>query len=108
MQYSRYYHLLNTVTAYSYDSPTILHGKFTKGLYLNNRFFSRLSCKKTCLMDMTLLMRACKLNKINLCISFGYPDNCEVLFCHFLKNRFVILIQDFPYILLRLYISIRK
>lgn len=90
MQYSRYYHLLNTVTAYSYDSPTILHGKFTKGLYLNNRSFSRLSCKKTCLMDMTLLMRACKLNKINLCISFGYPD----VRSDEKKDRYVMKIND--------------
>lgn len=74
MQYSRYYHLLTTITKYEYCEPTIKYGKYTSGLYLNNRVQSTLSTRKNCLPELTKLMILCKSKKINLCISFAYPD----------------------------------
>ena len=73
MQYSRYYHLLNTVTDYRYVAPTIQNGKYTKGLYLDNRIQSDLSCKSSCLTQMRKLINECKNYGINLIISFAYP-----------------------------------
>ncbi len=75
MQYSRYYHLLNTIAIYEADSPTIKQGKFTNGLYLNNRKQSDLSTKKSCLTMMIKLMETCKHHNVNLVISFGYPNS---------------------------------
>lgn len=43
MQYSRYYHLLNTVVQYDYPDLTENARGYTKGLYLDNRFQSQLS-----------------------------------------------------------------
>lgn len=74
MQYSRYYHLLTTITKYQYCEPTIKYGKITSGLYLNNRIQSSLSTRKNCLNELKKLMLICKKKRINLCISFAYPD----------------------------------
>ncbi len=74
MQYSRYYHLLTTITYYAYCEPTIKNGKFTAGLYLSNRNQSALSTKKECLTKIKMLMTKCKKDNINLVISFGYPS----------------------------------
>ena len=77
MQYSRYYHLLNTVVEYNYPEPTVNGGKFTKGLYLNNRFQSQLSKKSTCLNSILKLISFCKKNNKTLAISFAYPQDRE-------------------------------
>lgn len=77
MQYSRYYHLLNTLYEYAYPAPTIINGKTTKGLYLNNRNQSKLSQHSTCFDIMKSLINKCKLYSINLIISFGYPKDIE-------------------------------
>lgn len=74
MQYSRYYHLLNTVTEYEFKAPTIKKDLYTKGLYLENRTQSKLSCKGTCIDSMKKLIDACNKYKKNLVISFGYPE----------------------------------
>lgn len=75
MQYSRYYHLLNTVTTYNYPDLTLYHGKYTKGLYLENRFQSNLSKKSTCIDSMNKLINYSHINNITLVISFAYPQN---------------------------------
>lgn len=75
MQYSRYYHLLNTVIEYDYPDLTISNGGYTKGLYLDNRFQSQLSKKSTCLNAMEKLIEYSYRNNILLAISFAYPRN---------------------------------
>ncbi|HEY5587687.1 MAG TPA: DNA adenine methylase [Candidatus Paceibacterota bacterium] len=73
MQYSRYYHLLNTVTLYDYDDISLNNGKLSKGLYRENRFQSPLSQKSQAHKHTKLLFEYCKQNNINLGFSFAYP-----------------------------------
>lgn len=90
MQYSRYYHLLNTVTIYEYCSPTFKNDKYTKGLYLSNRNQSKLSSKNSCMYEMIKLMEVCSNNRINLVISYGYPEfNSSEK-----KDRYVMTFED--------------
>ena len=77
MQYSRYYHLLNTMIDYEYAEPTSAHGKVTKGLYLDNRFQSQLSKKSTCLDSLEDLIKFSFENNKLLVFSFGYPRDTE-------------------------------
>ena len=77
MQYSRYYPLLNTVTIYNYPELTIKNGLYTKGLYTNNRFQSKLSTKRNCLDTFTELLCFSKSYKKNLAISFAYPVDAK-------------------------------
>lgn len=74
MQYSRYYHLLNTVCEYRFAEPSMINGKYSHGLYLQNRRQSEISTKRTFLSSLNVLFSFCKSNKINLIISFGYPE----------------------------------
>lgn len=73
MQYSRYYHLLNTCLDYDYPNITINNGVYTSGLYLDNRYQSKLSKKSTCLSEMKKLIDYSSTNNIMLIISFAYP-----------------------------------
>jgi adenine-specific DNA methylase len=90
MQYSRYYHLLNTVLEYDYPDMTINQGEHTKGLYLNNRFQSQLSKKATCLDSMEKLVEFSKNNNILLAISFAYPQDTK----NQKTDRYVMNIDD--------------
>lgn len=78
MQYSRYYHLLNTIYEYKFSKPTIVRGQFTKGLYLENRRQSEISERKSFLPSLVKLMDFCSSKAINLIISFGYPQNTSL------------------------------
>lgn len=73
MQYSRYYHLLNIVAKYDYPAPTKNAGKYTKGLYTEYRYQSKLSTKTTCLSTFNNLVSFAKTYNKNLAISFAYP-----------------------------------
>lgn len=73
MQYSRYYHLLNTITEYNYPKPSINHNAYTKGLYTENRFQSKLSVKSKSLNSMMKLINFSKKYNKDLVISFAYP-----------------------------------
>lgn len=73
MQYSRYFHLLTTLTNYKYDEPTIRFGKYTSGLYLNNRYQSNLSKRKFAINEMIKLVDYSAKNRKVLAISYGYP-----------------------------------
>ena len=75
MQYSRYYHLLNTVITYKYSQPSESNKGFTKGLYLNNRFQSSLSKRSTFIETFGTLIEYCGKNNKTLAISFAYPEN---------------------------------
>ena len=73
MQYSRYYHLLNIVSRYDYPKPTKTAAGFTKGLYTDGRFQSKLSNKSTCLKTLCSLIEFSNQYGKNLAISFAYP-----------------------------------
>lgn len=77
MQYSRYYHLLNTVTLYDYDNISLNRGKLSKGLYREKRFQSPLSQRSKAKEQIEALFKFCKDNKINLGFSFAYPRDPE-------------------------------
>lgn len=75
MQYSRYYHLLNVVSKYNYPVPTITKNGFTKGLYTEERFQSKLSQKHNCLITFSKLIDFAKTYNKNLAISFAFPKD---------------------------------
>lgn len=75
MQYSRYYHLLNVAAQYNYPEPTIIKGKFTKGLYTEGRNQSKLSQKSTAKETLQKLFDYCFKHKIILVLSYAYPKN---------------------------------
>lgn len=77
MQYSRYYHLLNTVTLYDYDDISSNRGNLTKGLYRERRYQSPLSQKSKASEYTKELFEFCSENKINLGFSFAYPRDTE-------------------------------
>jgi len=73
MQYSRYYHILNFVTNYKPFPLTIIGGSYTKGLYTDGRFQSKLSTKGKSLDTFTTLVEFCCAFQKNLVVSFAYP-----------------------------------
>ena len=75
MQYSRYYHLLNVAAQYNYPNPTIINGKYTKGLYTEGRNQSNLSKKSTAKEVLQKLFEFCFEHKITLALSYAYPKN---------------------------------
>lgn len=75
MQYSRYYHLLNTVVSYGYPALTKSREGYTKGLYTEGRFQSQLSTKSTCLKSFGQLIDFAGGNRKNLAVSFAYPKD---------------------------------
>lgn len=77
MQYSRYFHLLNTVTAYDYPDLTRKNGKLTTGLYADNRFQSKISNKKSALPELSDLMRVAEQNGCVLAFSYAFPVDRE-------------------------------
>ncbi|MCZ7408220.1 DNA methyltransferase [Parvimonas micra] len=75
MQYSRFYHLLNVAANYNYPKPTIVRGKFTKGLYVEGRNQSALSKKSTAKTCLEKLFKYCNDNNIVLALSYAYPKD---------------------------------
>lgn len=73
MQYSRYYHLLETATRYDYPDMTYNRGKVTTGLYRENRFQSPLSQFSKAKYDIEKLIKISKEKNIILVFSFAYP-----------------------------------
>ena len=90
MQYSRYYHLLNTVVKYDYPALTQNGGKYTKGLYTVGRFQSQLSAKSTCLDSFRHLIDFASANRKNLAVSFAYPKDVKKQ----KTDRYVMSIDD--------------
>ena len=90
MQYSRYYHLLNIAAKYDYPAPTQNAGKYTKGLYTENRYQSKLSAKSTCLTTFHSLISFAKAYRKNLAVSFAYPADVEKQ----KTDRYVMSIED--------------
>lgn len=77
MQYSRYFHLLNTLINYDYPPLTIYRGHISKGLYTDNRYQSPLSQRSKALSYQIELFKLCKSKNIGLGFSFAYPQNPE-------------------------------
>lgn len=77
MQYSRYYHLLNVVSAYNYLKPSINNGNYTKGLYVEGRYQSKLSKKSSCLQEFSKLIKFTQETRKNIAISFAYPIDID-------------------------------
>ena len=90
MQYSRYYHLLNTVTLYDYDDISLYRGKISKGLYREDRFQSPLSQRSTALDQTSILFDYCKANRMNLALSYAYPRDTKQQ----ATNRYTMNIED--------------
>lgn len=90
MQYSRYYHLLNTVAKYDYQKPTFIKNNYTKGLYTEGRSQSFLSKKSCCLEHFNKLIDFSIKYKKNLAISFAYPKDPQ----NQKTDRYVMSIDD--------------
>ena len=90
MQYSRYFHLLTTVTNYIYPNMTYKNGELTTGLYADNRFQSNISSCSKSLEELTKLIKFSSKNNISLCFSYAYPIDTE----NQATNRYTMNIQD--------------
>lgn len=77
MQYSRYYHLLNVAAKYEYPELTITKNGYTKGLYTEGRYQSKLSQRSCAKQSLENLISFCANNRTNLAISYAYPQDRE-------------------------------
>ena len=75
MQYSRYFHLLTTITNYEYPKMTYKNGKLTTGLYAENRFQSTISKHTEALIDLTKLISKASSIGIPLVFSYAFPED---------------------------------
>lgn len=74
MQYSRYYHLLNIAANYDYPALTRTgKGGFTKGLYTEGRYQSKLSQRREAKKSLEKLISFCAETGTNLALSYAYP-----------------------------------
>lgn len=90
MQYSRYYHILNTVVLYDYPDISLNRGNITKGIYRDGRYQSPLSQRKYALNEIDFLFSFCKENRINVALSYAYPVDRE----RQATNRYTASIDD--------------
>lgn len=77
MQYSRYYHLLNVASQYDYPALTTSKSGYTKGLYTEGRYQSKLSQHSSAKGALEKLIQFCAGAQTNLAISYGYPEDPE-------------------------------
>lgn len=77
MQYSRYYHLLNVAAKYEYPELTTTKSGYTKGLYTEGRYQSKLSQRGSAKQSLKNLISFCAHNNTNLAISYAYPQDRE-------------------------------
>lgn len=90
MQYSRYFHLLTTVTNYCYPNMTYKNEELTSGLYADNRFQSNISSRSKSLDELTKLIEFSSKNDITLCFSYAYPVDID----NQATNRYTMNIDD--------------
>lgn len=90
MQYSRYFHLLTTITNYYYPDMTYKNGKLTTGLYANNRFQSNISSRSKSLEELSILIEFASKKNITLCFSYAYPVDAQKQ----ATNRYTMNIDD--------------
>lgn len=77
MQYSRYYHLLNIASKYDYPDLTKTKNGYTKGLYTEGRYQSKLSQRGSAKKSLESLIKFCADTHTNLAISYAYPQDCK-------------------------------
>ena len=77
MQYSRYYHLLNVAAKYEYPLLTVTKNGYTKGLYTEGRYQSKLSQRSSAKKSLENLIDFCARMNTNLAISYAYPQDRE-------------------------------
>lgn len=90
MQYSRYFHLLDTVAKYDYPKLTIKNNFYTSGLYRENRFQSPLSQHGKAKEKIESLIETCAKNNQYLVFSYAYPVDT----INQATNRYTISIQE--------------
>ncbi|WP_147565010.1 DNA methyltransferase [Clostridium tyrobutyricum] len=90
MQYSRYYHLLNIACKYDYPELTVTKNGYTKGLYTEGRYQSKLSQKSNAKEQIEILMEYCFQNNIKLALSYAYPQDTKKQAI----NRYTISIEE--------------
>lgn len=90
MQYSRYFHLLNTLVNYDYPNFSSYRGGLSKGLYTENRFQSPLSQKSKAISYHKAFFDLCKEKEIGFAFSFAYPKDVE----NQKTNRYVLNIHE--------------
>jgi hypothetical protein len=77
MQYSRYFHLLETVTKYDFPPISFYRGKVSTGLYRLERFQSPLSQRGKAKKDIEKLIKYCFEHKKTLVFSYAYPVDLQ-------------------------------
>lgn len=77
MQYSRYYHLLNIAAKYEYPILTTTKNGYTKGLYTEGRYQSKLSQRSSAKKALEKLIIFCSKTNTNLAISYAYPQDTD-------------------------------
>ena len=77
MQYSRYFHLLETLTKYDYPNISTYRGKVSTGLYREYRFQSPLSQRGKAKRDLEKLIEYCANNNKIIVFSYAYPVDLE-------------------------------
>ncbi len=90
MQYSRYYHLLNVAVKYEYPDLTIYKSRYTKGLYTEGRYQSKLSKRSSAKKSLEKLIQFCATIQTNLAISYAYPQDRE----NQATNRYTVTIDE--------------
>lgn len=90
MQYSRYYHLLNVAAKYEYPELTKTNAGYTKGLYTEGRYQSKLSQRGSAKKQLEILISYCSTAKVNLALSYAYPENIKTQ----ATDRYTISIDD--------------
>ena len=75
MQYSRYYHLLNVAVRYEYPDLTRSRNGYTKGLYTEGRYQSKLSQRSSAGKSLERLISFCAGAGVNLALSYAYPQD---------------------------------
>lgn len=90
MQYSRYFHLLETVTKYDYPEISQSKGKVSTGLYRSERYQSPLSQHANAKRELEKLIEYCASKKKKLIFSYAYPINTETD----KKDRYTMSIDD--------------
>ena len=73
-QYSRFYHILETITIYQVPSLFGATGRLTSGLYPANRYKSRFSSKKSAKPAMLTLLKAARDSGTSAIISYSASD----------------------------------
>jgi len=73
MQYSRYFHLLETVTKYDYPELSSYRGKVSAGIYREGRFQSPLSQRGKARDNIEELIKKSSLLNKTLIFSYAYP-----------------------------------